>query len=251
MRRTMTVTMAVAALTWAAAPVWAHVELTTAEAAAGSTTELEFELGHGCDGSPVVAVSIQIPEGVTDVTPGEREGWTSSVGTADGLEFVTWEGGPQPDEEHGHFHMTVTLPDAEGEVLAFPAVQTCEEGEVAWIELPNADGSEPENPAPLLTLIAGDSSAAPATTEADEEDPDQADTTLAPTTTVAITETTAAPTTTVATEGTTGTTATTVTVVAEPEEESGGNAGLFAGLAVGLAVVGGGLGYMVRKRKPA
>jgi periplasmic copper chaperone A len=255
-RRLTTGALAVTALLWAAGPAWAHVEVSPSEAPAGATTDLEFEVGHGCDGSPVVAVSIRMPQGVTEVAPADREGWTYSVETADGFDVVTWEGGPQGANEHGSFFMTVTLPAAEGEVLAFPAVQICEEGEVAWIELPTADGSEPASPAPLLTLTAGDPSAATTTTTtttvaedpAEEEEPvsDEAggdvDVTEA---TSQVTDTTAAPTTTVAPVDTTA------PVTAAAEEEAGPGLGMAAAVAAGVVVLGGGLSHLMRRRTRA
>lgn len=42
---------------------------------------------------------------------------------------------------------------------SFPAVQTYSSGEeVAWIDPPNPDGSEPDRPAPTLQLVAATSS---------------------------------------------------------------------------------------------
>ena len=71
--------------------------------------------------------------------------------------------------------------------LSFPAVQTYSSGEeVAWIDPPNPDGSEPDRPAPTLQLVAATSeggstettvavgTSEPATTDAStaEEDED-------------------------------------------------------------------------------
>jgi periplasmic copper chaperone A len=255
-RRSVTASLAVAALVWLAAPAWAHVEVSPSEAPAGSTVDLEFEVGHGCDGSPVVAVSIRMPEGVTDISPEDREGWTYSVATVDGLDVVTWEGGPQGANEHGSFFMTVTLPAAEGEVLAFPAVQICEEGEVAWIELPAADGSEPANPAPLLTLTAGDPSATTTTTTTTTivaEDPAEGEEPVSDETggdvdvtetTAQVTATTAAPTTTLAPVETTVPTV----VAAEQEAEDGPGLGVAVAVAGAVVALGGGLSLLMRRR---
>ena len=45
------------------------------------------------------------------------------------------------------------MPDAEGEALAFPTIQTCEKGETAWTQVPTdgQDEDELENPAPSFT----------------------------------------------------------------------------------------------------
>ncbi len=49
------------------------------------------------------------------------------------------------------------MPDAEGTTLVFPIVQTCEEGESAWIEEP-AEGQSADDlelPAPGFTITEG------------------------------------------------------------------------------------------------
>lgn len=65
---------------------------------------------------------------------------------------------PLPEGYRDAFELSVKLPDAEGETLAFPAIQTCEQGRTAWAEVP-AEGQDPhelESPAPLLTLTAAE-----------------------------------------------------------------------------------------------
>ena len=256
-KRSVTVALAVTALVWVAAPAWAHVEVSPGEAAAGGATELEFEVGHGCDGSPVVAVSIRMPGGVTDISPQDREGWTYSVENVDGLDVVTWEGGPQGANEHGSFFMDVTLPDAEGEVLAFPAVQICEEGEVAWIELPAADGSEPASPAPLLVLTAAATSStegsSPDTTQGDHGDGegDHGDGTSDTTDVTTETSATTPPETTVtavAPEPVTTVVAIDTTVAVASEESGPGGTVALVAVGGGLLALGGVLA--ARRRRP-
>ena len=74
------------------------------------------------------------------------------------------------------------LPDAEGETLAFPVIQTCEGGETAWIDVA-ADPEDAEgldSPAPTVTLTAADESDGHSHGAAGEEDHDAAeDTALA------------------------------------------------------------------------
>ena len=46
------------------------------------------------------------------------------------------------------------MPDAAGETLAFPTLQTCEKGETGWVEVP-AEGQDPEEleyPAPAFEV---------------------------------------------------------------------------------------------------
>ena len=140
-----------------ATPVSAHVEPDPSAVAAGTTAEVAFGIEHGCDGSPVVKVEVEVPEGVTDVeaVPGP-DGWSGSV--ADGV--VTFVGGPQPADEPLDVAIRATFPDTPDASIGFPTVQTCEEGEIAWIQ-PVVDGEEePESPAPTLLLTDGPPSAA-------------------------------------------------------------------------------------------
>ena len=63
-----------------------------------------------------------------------------------------------PSTETGAFPVTFTVPDTVGELLLFPAVQTCEDGaELAWIDGdPTSDYPAPR----LLVLAAGSAPAA-------------------------------------------------------------------------------------------
>jgi hypothetical protein len=66
---------------------------------------------------------------------------------------------PLPDGLRDAFELSLKLPEAEGETLAFPAVQECEEGETAWVQLPEEGQSadELEHPAPSIVLTAAES----------------------------------------------------------------------------------------------
>ncbi len=95
-------------------------------------------------------IEMLLPDGITDATPVAPAGWTSSL--AD--KVITWEGGPQPDHEALTVSVEMKFPNAPGETLLFPLVQTCQVGEIRWIQPPNPDGTEPEDPAPAVTLTA-------------------------------------------------------------------------------------------------
>ena len=51
---------------------------------------------------------------------------------------------PLPDGYRDVLELSLQLPDLEGETLVFPTIQTCEQGEAAWIEVP-ADGQDAES----------------------------------------------------------------------------------------------------------
>jgi uncharacterized protein YcnI len=66
------------------------------------------------------------------------------------------------DGYYDAFMMSVRLPeDAAGTTLYFPTIQTCEEGETAWIQIPEEGQSEDdlESPAPAFTVTEADAAA--------------------------------------------------------------------------------------------
>jgi hypothetical protein len=81
------------------------------------------------------------------VSDGEGGTITDRVGT------VTYTAStPLPDELRQVFPISLKMPDAAGTKLAFPIVQTCVEGETAWITVPKDGEAEPEHPAPVVSL---------------------------------------------------------------------------------------------------
>lgn len=158
-----------------AAPASAHVTANPGEVTAGDHAVISLRVPHGCDGSPTTSVSVQIPDTVASVTPEFVPGWKVDTTTgplaepvevhgetvSEGIREVTWSGGtPIPDGMFFDFGLTVLLPDEAGETLYFPTVQTCQQGETAWIEVPGEgqDGHDLEAPAPAVTLTAADGS---------------------------------------------------------------------------------------------
>jgi uncharacterized protein YcnI len=171
MKRTLTALAAAALVVLIAAPALAHVTVSPGAAPADSFATLTFQVPHGCEGSSTTSLAIQIPAGVVSVKPQPKPGWEITIeeGTlpepvdyfgetiTEGVLSVTWTGGPLEDRFMDLFGLSVKLPAGEGETLYFPAVQTCEEGETAWIQIP-AEGQtedELEEPAPALVLTAG------------------------------------------------------------------------------------------------
>lgn len=154
-----------------AVPALAHVSITPGEGSVGSTAILAFKVGHGCDGSPTNEVTIQVPAGIGAVKAENIAGWDLSYerGTliepvesgddtiTEGVVSVTWSGGSLPDDQIQRFTLQVGLPaHGEGTTLWFPTVQTCDEGEHAWINIPaeGEDSHSIDDPAPGLSLVA-------------------------------------------------------------------------------------------------
>ena len=206
----------------------AHVETAPASVAAGSTDTITFNVEHGCGDSATVKLEMKLADGVTDAKPAAIDGWTSSEAAG----VITWTGGPQPHDQPLDVPVEMTFPDTPGATLLFPLVQTCEQGETRWVDPPKPDGSEPEDPAPLVALTAsgaGDAStsASPATTGA------------------------------VATTGGVSTTAAAViapspsTTAAASEDSSSNTAAVIAVVVIAVAaVVGVGAFFLLRSRHP-
>ena len=146
---------------WAGiAPAWAHVHVNADDAVRGSTSIVTFQVPNESEKvSATTEVTILLPDvasASTDLMPG----WTAKLGrdTAAGTyRSVTWTAAPNagiPAEQFELFQMSVTLPDAEA--VSFPTTQTYADGTVVrWDQPPLPDGSEPEYPAPVLTLTEG------------------------------------------------------------------------------------------------
>ena len=161
---------ALATVALVAAPAGAHVSGTPSETAAGSFTVLTMSVPHGCDGSPTTKVEIQVPESVLSVTPTRNpyydleaniEKLDEPVADAHGNEvtertasIVYTSNDPLPEGQRDTFELTFQVPDAAGETLAFPTVQTCEKGETGWVEVPSEgqDAEELEHPAPSFEV---------------------------------------------------------------------------------------------------
>jgi uncharacterized protein YcnI len=183
-----------------AAPAGAHVTATPSTAVAGASTVLTFSVGHGCEGSPTTRIEIQVPESVLSVTATRNpfyglepkitkldEPATDAHGnevTERTSSIVYTATTPLPEGQRDAFELTFQVPDAAGETLAFPTIQTCEEGESAWTEVP-AEGQDPhelEQPAPSFEILPAtdegeghdeaeeDPAAAPETDEVDDSD---------------------------------------------------------------------------------
>lgn len=148
----------------------AHVTITPTETAAGAYTILTVSVPHGCDGSPTTKIAIQIPESILSVTPTRNSFWTESiqkkklatpVKDAHGNEVtervatVTYTAKtPLPDGVRDTLELSLQLPDAAGETLAFPTIQTCAKGKTGWTEVaPDGESAEElEHPAPAFTV---------------------------------------------------------------------------------------------------
>ena len=153
------------------APVWAHAVLDRQVVAPGQALHLSIAIGHGCDGSGTTRVSVTIPEGiiVTKVDTQERfksqtraakfeKPWTGAQGqVVEGIKDITWSEGLLADKVRGEFGFELYASDdlKLDQVLSFPVVQICEQGERRWVE--EAAQTEAREklkaPAPVLKIV--------------------------------------------------------------------------------------------------
>ncbi|MET0577972.1 MAG: DUF1775 domain-containing protein [Ilumatobacteraceae bacterium] len=209
----------------------AHIDPDPIAVQAATSNTVSFGVEHGCEESPTTELQIQIPDRVADAQPVEKDGWTASVDA----QVVTFTGGSLPADTPDDFAITFTAPTAPGEIT-FPIVQTCEVGQLDWIETPIEGAAEPEHPAPIV-LVTAEAPTDAELTPAPEEEGEEGD--------EATTDTTgtdaAAPTDSIAT---------TVADDAESEDDDS-NTGLIIGGIVVAVIVIGGAAYVISRRRPA
>ncbi len=157
-----------------AGPASAHVTITPSTTAAGAHAVLEVSVGHGCEGSPTTEITIRIPDEINSVTPTRTALWqvekktvkldppltdTHGSTVTERVASVTYRADdPLPEGYRDAFELSLQLPEVEGTTLVFPTIQTCRQGESAWIEVPEAGQSaeDLELPAPAFTITAAE-----------------------------------------------------------------------------------------------
>ncbi|KOV61999.1 YcnI family protein [Streptomyces sp. MMG1121] len=180
LRRTATVTAGAAALVLlAAGAASAHVTVHPDSYAKGATDGvLTFRVPNEEDNASTTKVQVFLPTDhpVLGVLVHPQDGWTAKVTTSklktpvktddgtitDAASEITFSGGKIGAGQYEDFNVAFgQLPEDTGQ-LVFKALQTYSDGKVVrWIEEPTG-GDEPDNPAPVLKLTAGDATAAPA-----------------------------------------------------------------------------------------
>ncbi|MFE0389070.1 YcnI family protein [Streptomyces bungoensis] len=181
LRRAVVVTALTAVGVLAAAgAASAHVTVHPESYAKGATDGvLTFRVPNEEDGASTTKVQVFLPTDrpVLGVMVHPQDGWTAKVTTTklktpvktddgtitEAVSAVTWTGGKIGAGQYEDFDVAFGQLPQNGDQLVFKTLQTYSDGNVArWIEAPTS-GDEPENPAPVLKLTAGDdASAAPA-----------------------------------------------------------------------------------------
>ncbi|MGB2951362.1 MAG: YcnI family protein [Rhodococcus sp. (in: high G+C Gram-positive bacteria)] len=163
-----TTSLALAVGTGAAA---AHVTVVAPDAAQGGYTVMTFRVPTESETAATSSVTVELP-GLKAARTQPIPGWTSTVDRdSEGLATaVTWTAEPGAEVLPGQFQQFLLSagPLPEDDSVSLPATQTYTDGEVvAWDEEPT-DGSDPERPAPALTLAAAEGSSDGHSTESTE-----------------------------------------------------------------------------------
>ena len=141
----------------AAPSAWAHVTVTADHTWRGGVATVTFMVPNESEtGSPTTGLTVMLPN-VTSAHTELMPGWTVHLDhdiSAGAFHSVTWSAAPAagiPAAQFALFRVQVYLPDTA--TASFPAIQTYADGKVVrWDQPPLPDGSEPEHPAPQLTL---------------------------------------------------------------------------------------------------
>jgi uncharacterized protein YcnI len=172
LRLATVLSVAATATVLGAAPAFAHVTAQPGNAVQGSYSVVSLRVPNESDTAGTVKLEVTLPADhpLSSVRTTPVPGWTATmtktainppvqVGEAtvsEAVRTVTWTADPGSRIGPGEF---LEFPLSVGplptgvEEIALPAVQTYDDGEVvAWDQPMNPDGSEPERPAPTLTL---------------------------------------------------------------------------------------------------
>jgi uncharacterized protein YcnI len=169
-----------------AAPALAHVTAQPGKAEQGGFTVIALRVPTESDTAGTVSLQVTLPADhpITSVRTTPRPGWTATMTKAplnppiesngrtitEAVRTVTWTADPGTrigPGEFAEFPLSLGPLPTDTDRLVLPAVQTYDDGEiVAWDQPPAADGSEPERPAPTVTLTPASDGADDTTTAA-------------------------------------------------------------------------------------
>ncbi|WP_035657283.1 YcnI family protein, partial [Bradyrhizobium sp. STM 3809] len=172
--KSLALTLAVLSVACFGSLASAHVVLDKPEARIGKTFKAVLAVPHGCEGSPSVRLTVQVPEGLIAIKPMPKPGWTIELKTgaygraydfmhgaklSEGVKEISWSGRLE-DGYYDEFTFTGFVADTfkAGDVLPIPAIQDCEKGTAKWVETaaPGQDPHALKYPAPLLRLTSAE-----------------------------------------------------------------------------------------------
>lgn len=150
---------------------FAHVVLAEPKAVAGSYYKATLRVGHGCSGSSTNGLVVQVPAGFQAAKPQPKVGWVVATRKAklstpynshgktvtDDVVELRWTAASKdavlPDDQFEEFAFLGRLPDQAGPMWV-KVLQTCENGQNDWSEIPAGGTSTRglKSPAALLNV---------------------------------------------------------------------------------------------------
>jgi uncharacterized protein YcnI len=152
----------------------AHAYVNPREVSAGRDQDIEIRIPHGCKGSPTTEVRVKIPDGIYKVLPENNHNWKitikkrqlpqpmhleGGVVLTETVDEITWSGNILPDQMFERFVFRAAIPNEPGKYLFFKTIQTCKQGEVRWVAVPEDTTKLEEfmrvtpEPAPLTKIV--------------------------------------------------------------------------------------------------
>lgn len=143
----------------------AHVSATASAPYANATSELYFNVGHGCGGLDTYSVKIMIPEGVTGLRVVENSSFANTTVQKDGdviksVTFTKADGAVRAgDDAFYRLVVRAKLPDKPFTTLLFPAYQVCKSKDGAttkttdWVAETESEAEGAPEPAPALLVL--------------------------------------------------------------------------------------------------
>jgi len=131
----------------------AHIVLAEPKAIAGSYYKATLRVGHGCSGSATTGLTVQVPAGFQGAKPQPKSGWIITTRQAklatpynshgktvtDDVVELRWTAASREaalsDDQFDEFAFMGRLPDQAGPIWV-KVLQTCENGQNDWSEIP-------------------------------------------------------------------------------------------------------------------
>ncbi|KOU39799.1 YcnI family protein [Streptomyces sp. NPDC060334] len=150
---------------------FAHVGVQPGEATKGGYAVINFKVPNERDNASTTQLEVNFPidQPLTSVMPQDVPGWTVKVEkskldkplTVHGKQIneavtkVTWSGGKIEAGKFQQFPVSVGKLPENADQMVLKAIQTYDNNEVVrWIEEAKEGAAEPQNPAPVLKLVA-------------------------------------------------------------------------------------------------
>lgn len=137
----------------------AHVVVTPDKVGIGKETIFSISVPNE-QGTPVVSVKLLIPDGVTNVVPTEKSGWTTQITQSSDkdpkISSISWSSGSIPIGQRDDFTFSAQVPGSPTS-LNWKAFQTYGDGTtVHWDQVPNGKDDSTVDAGPYSTTLVVD-----------------------------------------------------------------------------------------------